>query len=97
MNLKIIFSPGLLAEIFIDPPSETRFIKKNYLYSNETKFDGYLKRYHTRNVPIYDFVDCKSGIISIASGLVKWLLIDLLTDEVIKKDDIDITDTRDEF
>jgi hypothetical protein len=96
MKLKINFSPGLLTEIFVDPPEESKFIYKNYLYCREQVYDAYLKKFVDETTYIQDSIDEVTGCILLASGLVKWLLIELLSDNIISKDDLEIIDSRDD-
>lgn len=97
MELTINFTPGILTNIIVTPPEEVKILARNYLKSKVTKYDQRASDYFTYQVKVYDHYDKKTGIIAIPSGLVRSLLIDLLTDNFIEKSDIHITDTRQDF
>ena len=94
MSISVDFSPGLLTNIFIDPIDKIEFITSNHLMSKLVEYDEFNKTYRTEKVSVCSDVDPVMGKIAITSGLVKWFLLDLIKNELVKREDIHITDSR---
>lgn len=97
MKISVYFSPGILTEMVVSPPEEVNFLADNYLYCEEKVFNTYQKKFITKFVPIFEFMDPLTGLITIPSGLVKWFLIELIHEGVVDKGDLEIVDVRGKF
>ena len=96
MQISINFSPGLLTEITVTPATDVKLVA-SYLRSNNKKYDVISQRYFFRLTKVYDTYNRKTGVITVPLGLVKWLLIELLNHEIIRKEDIIVKDNRSDF
>lgn len=91
MKIDIIISSGMLADVYITPPSESQEIL-TYLLANEEIYESGIRK--VNKVPVYDFFDTELGHLKLSTGLIKPFLRTIVNSNVIQSSDITLMDQR---
>lgn len=93
LRLDVVVSKGMLADIYVTPPSKMQELLP-YLVANEEIFENGIRK--VNKVPVCDYFDIELGHLKLSTGLIKYFVKTLIASEVIKASDITIMDQRED-